>query len=278
MADAPPAAADWRDEDAYRPLLEAERSAFAWEWLRRDGRYREEARAALSERSPDVADAEAARWGLHAFEAPVLAAPEARPVWRADRHGQVLALAACRSMSGGGSFDLDRLAPIATRIRRGSGQEHWLLSDGLRSVRFDIAGAGCGTSGARLCCPLSDLMRRDAPLLALRRLVALYRTGRFASALHRPERRARRWIQMLRTHDALAAGATQREIAAALLGSEAGAPRWRIEAPSLRSQVQRLVRSARRMGEGGYRLFLEGDETGSGPGAARRVSPSSGPI
>jgi hypothetical protein len=31
-----PSGFDWRDAAAYAPLLEADRSLFAWEWLRRD--------------------------------------------------------------------------------------------------------------------------------------------------------------------------------------------------------------------------------------------------
>ena len=31
---------DWRNADAYSALLEADRSLIAWEWLRRDDRYR----------------------------------------------------------------------------------------------------------------------------------------------------------------------------------------------------------------------------------------------
>ena len=34
---------DWRDAAAYEPLLEADRSLIAWEWLRRDRGYREAA-------------------------------------------------------------------------------------------------------------------------------------------------------------------------------------------------------------------------------------------
>ena len=61
---------------------------------------------------------------------------------------------------------------------------------------------------------------------------------------------------MLRASDALAAGATQREIAATLLSRSAAEPLWRSRESSIRSQAQRLVRAARNMGAGGYRCFL----------------------
>ena len=71
---------------------------------------------------------------------------------------------------------------------------------------------------------------------------------------------------MLRVHDALAAGANQREIAEELFGPAARAPRWRSEASTIRSQVQRLVRGARSMMDDGYRLLLgpEGPDSATG--------------
>jgi hypothetical protein len=61
---------------------------------------------------------------------------------------------------------------------------------------------------------------------------------------------------MLRAYDGIVAGAAQREIAALLLSSEAGRERWRVEAPTVRLRVQRLVRSARAMAAGGYLSLL----------------------
>jgi hypothetical protein len=56
--------------------------------------------------------------------------------------------------------------------------------------------------------------------------------------------------------DALAGGANQREIASVLLSRSVGEPDWRGREPSIRSQVQRLVHSARKMARGGYRELL----------------------
>jgi hypothetical protein len=57
---------------------------------------------------------------------------------------------------------------------------------------------------------------------------------------------------LLRAHDALAAGASQREIAACLFDELAAQRRWRVNAPHLRSRVQRLVRAARQAACGAY--------------------------
>jgi hypothetical protein len=61
---------------------------------------------------------------------------------------------------------------------------------------------------------------------------------------------------MLRVHDALAAGASQREIASVLFGAERVEADWLGTSESLRSRVKRLVRDARAMARGGYRSLL----------------------
>lgn len=68
--------------------------------------------------------------------------------------------------------------------------------------------------------------------------------------------RRKRHILFLRAWDGLPAGATQRSLAAVLLREEAAAARWRTEAPSLRSQIQRLARGARAMAHGAYWRLL----------------------
>jgi hypothetical protein len=248
VAPAPSGYPDWRDDAAYAGLLNVERAAFAWEWLRRGAAYRQAATEAISARRGSEVRCEesaAAHWGLHAFEDPGIAAPKARPVWRAERHELVLAATAEQSASGADALDLEPLLGRVTRIE-GAGARHLLISDGRRSIRLDLEGADPLLGPVRLHYRLNGLEAAQGPLLALRRLLALARGGDFSPALHPPEARAARLVAMLRTHDALEAGATQREIASLLSGDAAG-ERWRVRAPSVRSQVQRLVRGAASM-------------------------------
>jgi hypothetical protein len=246
--------ADWRYAAAYAPLLDADRSILAWEWLRRDPGYRRAAAAALTGQAGGTA-ARPNAWGLEAFEDPDRGAPVARPIWCRDVHPGVLAVLAAGEGSPSDSFHLEPLAGLATIAHSALGTEHVLLSDGLRAIRLDLL-AGSLARPVRLRYLLAGLASAEKPLLTLQRLLFLCRTGRFAPSLHRPEPRARRWLLMLRAHDALAAGAGQREIAADILSPSAGSPRWRSEIPSLRSQAQRLVRGARLMATGGYRDLL----------------------
>jgi hypothetical protein len=123
-------------------------------------------------------------------------------------------------------------------------------------LRIDLVSGTVANGPVRLRYLLQGFAAATAPLLVLRQLLAFWRTGRFSPGLHPREARAKRWIAMLRAYDGLTAGASQRELADMLLSSAAGEPRWRVSAPSVRSQAQRLVRSGREMVAGGYRRLL----------------------
>lgn len=245
---------DWRDGAAYAPLLGADRSLIAWEWLRRDPDYVVAARTALGDGGGRRrADPRAAQFGLVGFEPPALAVPEARPMWRRDIHPRVLRAEPAKAC--GDLIESAPIRPFATLIC-GTGAEHLLLCDGLRAIRLDgPIGTFCGEA-LSLSYHIEGLERAERLVLTLRRFLALCRRDRFAPSLHAREPRAGRWLQTLRAWDGLRAGANQREIAEVLLSQAARSARWRTEEPSLRAQVQRLVRSARRFAARGYVLLL----------------------
>jgi hypothetical protein len=247
---------DWRDPAAYAPLLEADRSLFAWEWLRRNADYRLAAEQALSagyrDTPPSVAPG---HFGLVAFESPRRAVPEARPCWRSDCHPYVLLTDAGEAKPTDDTFDPSSLGSIA-RIMVEHDSEQLLLSDGLRSIRLDGARGQFSSGPACLRYRIEGLVTAEPTLLTLRRFLAFCRAGGFSRSLHRREMRARRWILMLRACDGLASGADQRAIAAQLFSRSACEPRWRSREPSVRLQAQRLVRDARLAAAGGYRALL----------------------
>lgn len=248
---------DWRDAAAYQPLLDADRSLFAWEWLRRSANYRDAAERALQTASRSEPGNPSGIWGLHAFESPDVTVPQARPVWSARLYPHVLAAEAVPSKSSDNAFDLGRLGALATLVPAGRGGGHLLISDGLRSIRLDVL-AGTITEGpVQLRFRFDGLASAERLMPPLRRFLSLCRTNKLNGSIHPREARAGRWVQMLRAHDALAAGASQREIAAALLSGEAGQRQWRVLAPSIRSQAQRLARRARQMASGGYLGLLQ---------------------
>jgi hypothetical protein len=154
----------------------------------------------------------------------------------------------------GDAFELKQVGDFA-RLVAGDAAEHLLLSDGRRTIRLD-GPHGLFSRTVRLRYKIEGLATAEAPLLTLRRFLALCRAGQFSRALHPREARARRWILILRTRDALVGGADQREIAQEFLSPSVADPRWRVRESSVRSQVQRLVRSVRRLEAGGHRAFL----------------------
>lgn len=256
-------AADWRDGSAYAPLLQVGRAGFAWEWLRRDESYRLAAvQAAQSSESlampGSAVNPDAARFGLLAFEPPDRPAIAARPVWSREICPYVLQADAADEGDEQDRLNLHGLGRLVTLVASQSGAEHLLLSDGSHTIRVDIVSGTLRGHPACLHYRLTGFCRLKEPLLVLRQLLALQRTGRFSPMLHPRERPAGRWILLLRTFDALAAGASQRDIAERLFGLEAAGRRWRVEASSVRSRVQRLVREGRRMAAGEYLSLLGG--------------------
>ncbi|RSU24704.1 DUF2285 domain-containing protein [Sphingomonas koreensis] len=193
-------------------------------------------------------------------EDPNRPAPEARVIWDANVDRETLCVDALPlGVDDADRFDLDRFTRWLTVVTDEEGREHAVLSDGYRRIRIDI-GTGSLLAGdpVILRYRIEETLDRgtDARLLPLRRLAGLFRTGRFLPALFPREHRVERLIDVLRVHDALSAGASQRDIATGLFGPERIPADWRAASDSLRSRVRRLVRDARHMAAGGYRGLL----------------------
>ena len=93
-------------------------------------------------------------------------------------------------------------------------------------------------------------------ITALRRLLALMLRPTFDVPLFAAPPRASRWALVLRTWDALAAGASRRDIAEALFGLDR-VPQWRLVHDSHFQRVRRLVAAARRASPGDYRAWAD---------------------
>lgn len=228
---------DWRYGEAYRSLAGAGPQLLAWEWLRRDQEYRS---AAVGSAAGQVADAR--RWGLHRFEDPRVAVPDARPVWTAAATF-VLAARAVGAPAGPDALDMKALGGLASLAESTAG-EHLLICDGCQCLRVDFVEGTLTEGPVRLHYEVSGLASAAAPLAAIRALVLLVAKGRLVEPGGGHARR--RDLLALRAFDALRAGASQQDIARHLLGHPRLGPDWRIERPSLRSQAQRLARDARR--------------------------------
>lgn len=191
-------------------------------------------------------------------EEPARTAPEARIVWEAALDPAALPVRAAPVDPGDpDAIRLQALSPWLTVVGGADGREHAVISDGCHHLRLDVeAGRLTGEEAVMLEYLLHGVRSAEPRLLTLRRLLGLCRHRRFARALFPPDPRMPRLIAMLRVGDALAAGASQRDIAAELFGEEAMALDWNGRSDALRSRVRRLVREARKMAAGGYRQLL----------------------
>lgn len=155
------------------------------------------------------------------------------------------------------SIRTERLAPWLALATDSEGREHAVLSDGWHHIRLDVEeGRLAGQEAVLLRYRLHGLVSAESRLLPLRRLIDLCRHRRFARSLFPRDPRIARGIELLRVHDALEDGASQREIGIALFGDERIGRDWGGTSDSLRSRVRRLVREARSMARGGYRQLM----------------------
>lgn len=153
-------------------------------------------------------------------------------------------------------FDIRHFERLTTVLVEAGGREHLLLSDGNRRLQLEV------TAGSVLHGPvcfryeLSGFRRIEAKTLTLRRLQLLCQLGRFPRGLFPPERRAHRWALALQADDGVRAGASHRDIAAALFGEKTVGEDWCGRSDYLRLRVQRLIRTAENLVKGGYRDLL----------------------
>lgn len=192
--------------------------------------------------------------GFTFAEHPDLPAPEARLIWHADLDpGTLSVVVQPADPSDPDSLHINQIAPWLAIAIDPDGREHAVLSDGFHHIRLDIEeGRLEGQEAVLLHYRLHGLASAETRLLPLRRLLDLCRHRRFARSLFPRDARIDRGIEMLRVHDAIGQGASQREIGAALFGEARAARDWSDVSDSLRSRVRRLVHEAGAMARGGY--------------------------
>ena len=179
-------------------------------------------------------------------------------IWSAAFDPAILSVAVVPGLGPAGDrIVLSELAPWLTIVTDSAEREHVLLSDGWHHIRLDVED-GClmGQEAVCLRYRLEGVSSAQAMLLPLRRFLAFCGQRRFVPGLFPGDPGIERGIAMLRVHDALVDGASQREIGAALFGEERVAGEWGGASDSLRSRVRRLARDARTIACGGYRQLL----------------------
>ena len=255
--------ANWRNPEHYLPLLDYDGSRWAGEWLRRNPAFLADLQRTSCLSGRDIIRTDngvrtitcketypLAHWGLRCC----LLGDDPVFFWLPQCNPLVLTVEAVYATDVEDAFD-PRQCPLLKAILLGTGQEqHLLFDDGARTLQVVVQGAFVLDAPVLFRCTLLGWSEFETKPLPLRRLCCLYRRSRLFKSLYPKERRAQRWIDMLRAWDGIQAGARQREIAAVLFGERAATrDGWE---SGYRARVQRLVRAATQMVDGGYLSIL----------------------
>jgi hypothetical protein len=233
----------WYPTAAYLYVLHLDGPALAWEYLRRNLDYRLD--WLRRHHRPDAAH----RWGLRLWEDPALDARDAHPAWFPD-HDNVIQLYP--------DADPPPQAP-AFAFWHLPGSKH-LIHDGKRlmlalrcpgaCLRFALApGLADGMAFAYAIRPGAPSRVRDGALAMTTAATPA------AVARSRPTSAALLEVHTVQALDAALAGASLRETAEGLFGTEAVAG-WYADG-GLRSRVRRLTQRGQSLMRGGYRRLAQ---------------------
>ena len=265
----------WACSAAYAYVLHLDPASRAWEYLRRNPRYQRDwvrYRRSASQRI-------AGRWGLAALVDPRLDARQVSPAWVIDEPPPVTLVRdemvhERKRSEAGALFSLWSLASRA-RMFQDEG--------GLRLVVYSPAGPVQLQLGGRLRegdrfayqIPAATVDRAAGTALAGFRAPMPMSRGAGATLSERPDRAALFHARALEVLDGLAARASQRELAIALFGGAAVARGWHPDG-ALRAQVRYLIRRARALMAGEYRVLIGTGPADSPPSRKSEHGSSSG--
>jgi hypothetical protein len=261
----------WGPPSAYLYTLKLDAFSLAWEYLRRNPKYRRDFQCAMQESKRDPLPRS---WGLLRWEDPREDARDLEPAWLTVPHSTIT-LVPGNARESGAHFDFWKIpgrrslhhdgAYISLTARRGGRG-----SEVLHRVRWP-EGLGQGE-------PLRISVSADREFMVRTRAARdfLCSLDRDVQEIcpERPSSRALTHMHVLQALDGQAAGASQREIARGLLGSRAdsewdGDSRWR-------ARVRYLLRCGRARCVNGYRrmvgLGLKEAESEARPRPSRRAS------
>lgn len=244
-------AESWYPTAAYLYVLHLDDLALAWEYLRRHPDYRHD--WLRRRHQPDAASS----WGLHMLEDPALDARDAHPAWlpghpcTAQLHPDIdpppeaVVFEFWRIPGQKQLIHDGRRLTLATRwpgccLRLTLAPS---LEDGMAYV---YAIRSCDMPCARHC-----MLRAE-----LDKLAVSFENTPAAVVRPRPASTELQELHTLQALDATLAGASLREIAEGLFGSDAVVKGWYADG-GLRSRVRRLVRRGLTLMRGGYRRLAQ---------------------
>ncbi|WP_434403361.1 DUF2285 domain-containing protein [Sphingobium sp. DN12] len=258
------------ERSRYAYLDHVDVAGLAWEWMRRDDAYRRLA-PSFSRRGPSgctifvpAPPHVQSRWGCLNVAAPALGADATQHLWTRDVDRSVLTVAAISAPTAPDvAFDLSQWRDRAT-IVRGADCEHVLVHTERGKLRFDVCDGTVMKGPVRI---FLDVLNNDAGCQAADNLRRLRDTLVNRDAGHParvPDQAHLRQIAALRTFDALADGASIRDVGIMLFGDARVRDEWLAPGDALKSTSRRLIAFARYMGSGGYRSLLDSDRPVAG--------------
>ncbi len=255
---AEPSAAPWHPSAAYLYLLHLDGPGLAWEYLRRHPDY---VRDWWIHRRGGGADPW--RWGLRQLEDPAIDARDAQPVWTSDTRDAVQLHPDLCSSPEASRFDLWQL-PGHKRLAHDGHRLRLFAQFALCALRLVLSPAI--EDGMAIACAVPTdedrVLRWQAAELILLGLdfsgISVPR-----AAATRPTPSAITHLRSLQALDGVRAGASLKQVAAAIYGTRETSGRWHAES-ELRAHVRYLVRRGRNLMHGGYRRLLHPRRSGKG--------------
>jgi hypothetical protein len=238
------------------------RTAWAWEFLRRNPDYRGDyaghLAAAPTDNQPEHLGALA--WCLLRFEDPANDARTANVLWQMKACRDVLPLAAA-PMRAGTAVDTLRLPALQCRTAVydygvEERKEVLLAQDG-RSLQLTVFGQTPLEEALLLTPALPVAPYNKSRLLAVRRLADVVKHGWLRPSLYRRERQSNRLARVVQALDGWIAKAPQREIAVSLFSRDRVERDWHDPRNHLRDHVRRAVAYGRELMTTKYRRFLD---------------------
>ncbi len=238
----------WHPVAAYLFVLHLDGPSLAWEYLRRNPDYR------LDWQHRHCEDTQAQRWCLRRYEDPGCDARRIQPEWLPEFDNSI-------------PFRVDDDPPEAAPVFcLWHIPGYKALTDDGQQLRL-TSSVGCRTARLTLARGLEDGMpyayavragqQAFARWHAIELQLAALNTAPEASH-PRPSRTALAHMHALQALDGVLAGASQREVAAAVFGRQAVAERWYADG-DLRAHVRRTIRAGKALMRGGYRRLLQLD-------------------
>jgi hypothetical protein len=224
---------EWRASAAYLYVLTLDDISLAWEYLRRNPQY------VLDWQSVGQ-EAEAARWGLAAFEHPSLDARTGQPMWRQLAEGQ-LRIVPLEDDAFSLTFSLWAVPGRKTLCHDGS---RLLLTVEIQGARVHIAIHLALRTGERFGYAFSSGLPLPQQVSRVQAAVHVLSGSHIARSVHPVRRDSLVHMRTLQTLDAVHAKASQRDAATTLFGAQEMMRHWHQDS-ELRARIRHYVRRGR---------------------------------